>query len=130
MEAGRAVKRIAVFLSVLVLLALLPVLSGGEDTPEPTNVTMSGKVNLEITGMTYETLTLVNSFNVDLINCSIKNLVLVRCWNVDVTNCEFVGEGVAAVADSCLAVAFTGCKFGGGYSQRLMSMRSARVRIE
>ncbi len=92
--------------------------------------TMSGKLNLEIIGVTYDTLTLVNCFNVDLIGCTIKNLVLVRCWNIDVTNSTFVGEGVAVLADSSMAVRLTGCVFSDAYSQKLMSIHSALVKIE
>lgn len=118
-------------LSVIVLFALLVwagALPGAEDQ-EPTT-TISGKINLTIVGVTYDTLTLVNCFNVDLVNCTIKNLVLVHCWNVDITNSAFVGEGVAVVADTSLAVATSGCTFAETYSQRLMSIHSALITIE
>jgi len=102
----------------------------GQMPEGPATTTISGKLNLDIVGVTYDTLTLVNCFNVDLIGCTIKNLVLVRCWNIDVTNSTFVGEGVAVVADSSIAVAITGCTFSESYSQKLMSIRSALTSIK
>jgi hypothetical protein len=129
MERG-AVKRVIVAVGVAACLVLPIALFGQEAPPETTTVTMSGKVNLEITGMSYETLTLVNCFNVDLVGCSIKNLVVVRCWNIDATDCDFVGEGVAVTVDASMAVAVTKCRFEGAYSQKLMSMRSVLVTIE
>lgn len=115
-----------------VVACLLPPVAvwAQETTPEIVNTTISGKINLEITGMSYETLTLVNCFNVDMARCSIKNLVLVRCWNVDVIDSDFVGEGVAVTVDTSMAVAVTGCRFDGAYTQKLMSLRSGLVKIE
>ena len=122
-------KRFLSILGLIVLLVWVGALSGAEDQ-EPAGATISGKINLTIVGVTYDTLTLVNCFNVDLVNCTIKNLVLVRCWNVDVTNSAFVGEGIAVVADTSLAVATSGCTFSESYSQKLMSIRSAHISIE
>lgn len=119
-------------LSILVLIVLLglpPALCFAQ-SPGSTNTTISGKINLTITGVTYETLTLVNCFNVDLANCTVKNLVLVRCWNIDVVDSVFAGEGVAVVADTCMAVAITRCIFSESYSQQLIKIRSSMVTIE
>jgi hypothetical protein len=126
----RAIRRVIVAVGMAACLLLPIVVLGQEEPPETITTTISGKVNLEITGMSYDTLTLVNCFNVDLVGCSIKNLVLVRCWNIDATDCDFVGEGVAVTIDTSMAVAVTGCRFDGAYSQKLMSMRSVLVTIE
>jgi hypothetical protein len=120
----------AALLSCAFLLLSFAVVMRGETTPESNNTTMSGKINLEIVGVTYDTLTLVNCFNVDVTKCTIKNLVLVRCWNIDVVDSAFTGEGIAVLADSSIAVAITGCTFSETYSQKLMSIHSAKVSIE
>lgn len=119
-------------LSILGLIVLLVWLAAPcrAQNSGPTNTTISGKINLTIVGVTYDTLTLVNCLNVDLINCTIGNLVMVRCWNVDVTDSAFIGEGVAVLADTCLAVAITRCIFSDTYSQRLLSIRSGKTAIE
>lgn len=122
-------KKTLSILGIIVLLVWLAALSRAE-TPETATATISGKINLTIVGVTYNTLTLVNCFNVDLVDCTIKNLVLVRCWNVDITNSAFVGEGVAVVADTSMAVAATGCTFSESYFQKLMSIRSTLITIE
>ncbi len=122
-------KRYLSILGLIVLLVWLGASSRAEGQQPATN-TISGKINLTIVGVTYDTLTLVNCFNVDLVDCTIKNLVLVRCWNVDVTNSAFVGEGVAILADTSMAVATTGCTFSDSYSQKLMSIHSALITIE
>ncbi len=119
------------FLAAVVLLTVACFSPAWAQEPErPATTTISGKLNLNIVGMTYDTLTLVNCFNVDLIGCTVKNLVLVRCWNIDVTNSSFVGEGVAVLADTSMAVSITGCTFSEAYSQKLMSIHSALVKIE
>jgi hypothetical protein len=123
------VKKTLSILGLAILLVCIPVL-GGAQSPGSTNTTISGKVSLNIVGVTYDTLTLVNCFNVDLTNCTVKNLVLVRCWNIDVVDSAFVGEGVAVVADTCMAVAVSGCTFSESYSQRLIKMRSTLITIE
>jgi hypothetical protein len=123
------VKRSLSILGLIVLLLWLGPFSRAQDQQPATN-TISGKINLTIVGVTYDTLTLANCFNVDLVNCTIKNLVLIRCWNVDVTNSAFVGEGIAVLADTSMAVATTGCTFAESYSQRLMSIHSALITIE
>jgi hypothetical protein len=128
-EGGKSVKKALGILGLIVLLGLFPVLCWAQ-SPGSTNTTLSGKINLTITGVTYETLTLVNCFNVDLANCTVKNLVLVRCWNVDVVDSMFVGEGVAVVADTCMAVAITRCIFSESYSQQLIKIRSSMITIE
>ncbi len=119
-------------LSILVLSALLISISAFStaETLSAPNTTISGKVNLNIVGVTYDTLTLVNCFNVDLVNCTVNNLVLVHCWNIDITNTAFVGEGVAIVADTSMAVAATGCTFADSYSQRVIKIRSTLITIE
>jgi hypothetical protein len=122
-------KKTLSILGLIVLLVWLGPFSKAQ-TPQSPTTTISGKVNLSIVGVTYDTLTLVNCFNVDLIDCTVKNLVLVRCWNIDITNSAFVGEGVAVVADTCMAVAATGCIFSESYSQRLMKIRSSLITIE
>lgn len=129
MEGGKPVKISLRVLGLVVLLGLLTFPSWAE-SPGLTTTTMSGKINLNIVGVTYDTLTLVNCFNVDLSNCTVKNLVLVRCWNVDVVDSAFIGEGVAVVADTCMAVAITRCIFSEAYSERLIKIRSSKVSIE
>jgi hypothetical protein len=114
--------------ALLLTVALIPLARG--EAPEGANTTLSGKINLEIVGVTYDTLTLVNCFNVDVSKCTIRNLVLVRCWNIDVVDSTFTGEGIAVLADTSMAVAITGCTFSETYSQKLMSIRSAMVSIE
>lgn len=128
-EGEKPVKKSLRLLGLIVLLGLLA-LPAWAQSPGPTSTTMSGKINLNIVGVTYDTLVLVNCFNVDLINCTVKNLVLVRCWNVDVVDSAFVGEGVAVVADTCMAVAITRCLFSEAYSERLIKIRSSKVSIE
>jgi len=128
-KGGKSVKKFLSILGLVVLLLWLGAFSNAQTLQSP-NTTISGKVNLTIVGVSYDTLTLVNCFNVDLVDCTVKNLVLVRCWNIDITNSAFVGDGVAVLADTCMAVAATGCTFSDAYSQRLLSIRSARVSIE
>jgi hypothetical protein len=122
-------KKIILLALMISMVALFPP-AWGQPSEEPTTKTITGKLNLDIVGVTYDTLTLVNCFNVDLIGCTVKNLVLVRCWNVDVTESAFVGEGVAVVTDSSIAVAITGCTFSETYSQKLMTIHSAMVTIK
>jgi len=114
--------------ALLLTVAFIPLARG--EAPEGATTTISGKINLEIVGVTYDTLTLVNCFNVDVTKCTIKNLVLVRCWNIDVVDSTFTGEGIAVLADTSMAVAITGCTFSETYSQKLMSIHSAMVSIE
>ncbi len=122
-------KKIFLLALMISMVALFPP-AWGQTSEESTTTTITGKLNLDIVGVTYDTLTLVNCFNVDLIDCTVKNLVLVHCWNIDVTNSTFIGEGVAVVADTSMAVAITGCTFSESYSQKLISIHSALVRIE
>ncbi len=119
-----------ILLALMISMVALFSPAWGQPSEEPTTTTITGKLNLDIVGVTYDTLTLVNCLNVDLIGCTVKNLVLVRCWNVDVTDSAFVGEGVAILADTSMAVATTGCTFSDSYSQKLMSIHSALITIE
>lgn len=122
-------KKYLSILGLVIVLLCVPLLSRAQDMGSP-NTTISGKANLNIIGMTYDTLTLVNCFNVDLTSCTVKNLVMVRCWNIDVIDSVFVGEGVAVVADTCIAVAITRCIFAEAYSEKLIKMRSSLITIE
>lgn len=110
--------------------------------------TIDGKLDVDISGVTYSTLTLIKCTNVDITNCNIWKLVINDSANVDIINCiignlisedsmnidiersTFNGTGTAITVRKVMSLTVEDTNFTGKYDQILSKSKSVDIDIE